>query len=274
MRYVVFHPCPTLATVVRCYWVMECTHTGRAEGAESVSPDGCIEWIIHFRDRFSAMQPDGTLQLQPRSVVAGQITRCLQLQPAGTIGMVGVRFQPAGAARFVRHPIREWTDRILSMKDLLGADSVELETRILDAPGDSDRIQLLERFLLRQFDAMEDSTQSIRRAVAMIDEYQGQLPVDSLARCAGLGLRQFERRFTDTVGIGPKLLCRVMRFRRLLKRLQQGRSSSWTERAAACGYYDQSHLIRDFRAFTGRSPQAYLATLHPIERCLIRSERS
>jgi transcriptional regulator GlxA family with amidase domain len=74
----------------------------------------------------------------------------------------------------------------------------------------------------------------------------------------GLSSRQFERRFVQAVGIPPKLFCRIQRFQRVFSVLETGKSA-WADAAVQCGYYDQAHLIRDFREFAGKPPLALLA---------------
>jgi methylphosphotriester-DNA--protein-cysteine methyltransferase len=65
-----------------------------------------------------------------------------------------------------------------------------------------------------------------------------------------------ERRFKRQVGIGPKLFCRIQRFQRVFREIESG--GNWVQAALACGYYDQAHLVRDMRQFSGETPTALL----------------
>lgn len=65
--------------------------------------------------------------------------------------------------------------------------------------------------------------------------------------------------FARGVGMTPKLFCRVWRFQRVLRAVHHRDAVDWTEVALACGYFDQPHLIHDFREFSGLSPTEYLA---------------
>lgn len=75
----------------------------------------------------------------------------------------------------------------------------------------------------------------------------------------GLSHSRFLRLFRDEVGLPPKLFCRIWRLQRLLRAIDHRRRVAWAEVALRCGYFDQPHLIHDFRAFAGLSPRAYLA---------------
>ena len=81
----------------------------------------------------------------------------------------------------------------------------------------------------------------------------GLLRMDDAVRLTGLSARQFERRFTAAVGVTPKLFCRIQRFQRVFQAMQDP-NASWVDAALACGYYDQAHLVRDFREFSGETP--------------------
>jgi transcriptional regulator GlxA family with amidase domain len=90
-----------------------------------------------------------------------------------------------------------------------------------------------------------------------------------MARGLGLSLRQFERRFQATVGLRPKVFCRIQRFNRISGMLEQP-VRSWADTAAACGYYDQAHLIRDCRSLTGTVPARLLAEDSDLARYFYR----
>jgi transcriptional regulator GlxA family with amidase domain len=83
--------------------------------------------------------------------------------------------------------------------------------------------------------------------------------VRAAARRLGLSQRQFIHVFNAHVGLTPKLFCRVLRFKHAREFVDQAGAPDWRQVALACGYYDQSHLIRDFQMFSGLSPTAYLA---------------
>jgi AraC-like DNA-binding protein len=83
-------------------------------------------------------------------------------------------------------------------------------------------------------------------------------PVSDVADEVGLSARRFIELFKDEVGLAPKLFCRVRRFQRAV-RLVHGRTDvDWADVALDCGYFDQAHLIHEFREFSGLSPTAYL----------------
>jgi methylphosphotriester-DNA--protein-cysteine methyltransferase len=99
-----------------------------------------------------------------------------------------------------------------------------------------------------------DPAGPVEHAVALLERTGGCAAVDDLAREAGLSARQFRRVCLERTGFTPKFLARVLRFRRAAARLASGRAAA--DLALDCGYYDQAHLIHDFREFSGRTPRS------------------
>lgn len=112
--------------------------------------------------------------------------------------------------------------------------------------------------LLRRRSAPPD--QRVADAVRAIRSSRGAVPLDALARSLGLTPRSLQRRFADEVGISPKVLARIVRFQRVFAACRD-EPGSLAAVAAECGYYDQPHLVRDFREFAGEAPARALVAL-------------
>jgi AraC-like DNA-binding protein len=235
-------PSAALRPYVRCYWELEGS-AGSTALPQTILPDGCPEMVFHTGDPFLR---DGTLQ--PRSMFVGQMSGPTVVTPGPSVQCFGVRFEPAGAWALFRFRQASASGRITPQNGLVGST---LERQILSAECSQERIQLIERAL----DAIAPPHLDVWcQSVSKILERR--LTIDQLCRNTGVGVRQFERMFLERVGVTPRLFGGLARFRQAL-----GEPGSWSDIAAACGYYDQSHLIRDFRQFTGESPRGVPADL-------------
>jgi AraC-like DNA-binding protein len=96
---------------------------------------------------------------------------------------------------------------------------------------------------------------AVQRTIAALADTHGLADLDFFSRAASLSPRQFRRRCLEESGLTPKHLCRILRFRRALN-LASRHKQDWADIAAETGYFDQAHLIRDFREFTGQTPMA------------------
>jgi AraC-like DNA-binding protein len=254
MRYWEQRAAPRLAQHLECFWFVDDTEQSTANGAtERVLPDGCVEWIFHLGAPFQRETLAGEWEQQPRSFIVGELTRFLLLKPSGRIEIMGVRFKPGGAYRFLPFPLDHFTDNNIPTAEIWGREGAYLEEAILESSTALHRQQLMEEFL----SARLDNTTPRLRLDAAIDEIitsRGQTRIHDLAGQIGLSSRQLEREFRASVGVSPKALARIMRFQNLLRLVGEGPLREWSYLALESGYSDQPHMVREFREFSGQSP--------------------
>jgi transcriptional regulator GlxA family with amidase domain len=111
------------------------------------------------------------------------------------------------------------------------------------------------------------------RAVAHLAKMAEPVSVRTLAGRMGTGVRRLQRSFARSVGVSPRTLQRLLRFQRFYSRLDTTAQGRWTELAIGCGYYDQAHLIRDFREFTGSAPSMFLSQETLLSDCFLGRRR-
>jgi AraC-like DNA-binding protein len=172
-----------------------------------------------------------------------------------------VRFH-LGRFPFSRLPLREARNRALPLDGLweqqgLKAKIQALECRLAQEADTAERIACVERFLKEFLQHCSEPDTVVTEALDLIEETKGQISVEALAEAVGMSDRQLERKFTLHVGLLPKAFCRVARFRQVKSLLESALRPTSCDLAYACGYYDQTHLIREFRLFTGQTPAHY-----------------
>lgn len=266
MRYQEFPPDESLAPWVKCFWLLE--DSPAPDGpTDAIVPDGCPEIIVHYGDRFTE-DAAGRRIVQPDVIVAGQLTRPLMLRPTGRVGMVAARFRADGLFPTLGVPMHELVDRRVPLETIC-SDVPTLQARIAEAGSDRERVSHLTSFLKRKLAERCALDAVVQHNVHAILASGGQISPDQLAQCAGLTARQLERRFQVSVGVSPKFLCRIVRFRAIFDCLQS--RAPWSSIALDCGFFDQSHLIRDFKQFAGQSPTTFLAAQSEFGRCFTQS---
>ena len=246
VRYREIPPSARLRPIVQSFWTLD--HDAAA-APQRVVPDGHPELILNLGEPFEYLR-HGRWHRQPRAFFAGQIRGPLMLRPNGRARILGVRFTPHGAAAVLDPPMYELAGRFTSIDDFAPALHRALD-RALDSP---DPIAMVESALL----ATESTDRAIAEAVRRITHWRGALSLTGLAADLSLSNRQFERRFNASVGLPPKLFCRMQRFVQVF-RVIGANKNRWVETALACGYYDQAHLIRDFKYFSGETPAALVS---------------
>jgi AraC-like DNA-binding protein len=221
---------------VERYWILETD--GRDPQTQRIVPDGRPELIVNLGRPFESFS-EGRWQVQPESFFVGQITAPLLVRPSGAARILGVRFRPQGAAQAFRIPMHELADTVTPLANLSVCFDPERGFAAIE--------QALAR-RSAQPDPLID--EAVRLATG------GTWDVAQLAVRLGVSRRHLERRFREKVGITPKLFCRIQRFQRVFRVMEEG--GGWAQAAVECGYYDQAHLVRDFREFAGEPPAALL----------------
>lgn len=267
MYYQTFPPPKDLEDYVDCFWVL-----AAPEGSgdpEIVLPDGKTELIVHFGQHFLKSEIDpatgtATFVEQARVLMSGQLTERIWLKSSGEIGVVSVRFNPAGAARFFDLPYEDLVDRVVDFHRFEPDVSKTLHDAIGAAPSHEARVEIMRDLLVSLLRRESEEDVFVRQACRYIMKSEGEYSVQELVKLIGFSERQLERKFKKQVGISPKTLSRIMRFQRFLALTKRQSDMTLAEAAHSCGYYDQSHFIRDFTKFAGVSPLNYLTAAHVI----------
>jgi AraC-like DNA-binding protein len=279
MLYEEFTPHFSLAQYVRCIWVFEAGPEDGPAAVQQIVPDGFPELILHYGDHFHEIDGNGAAQRQSRIIFAGQISRPLTLQPGVNAGVMGVRFWPAAARALLRLPMVEVTDLRLDAAALLGAEVTSIVAEVASACGPASRVNVMTRFLSRRLLLANNASPpnlAVARCVAALHQSGGRISIDTLARGANLSSRQLQRRFLHEVGISPRLLGSIFRFRRVFDFIEQPgpQAARWTGAAMSAGYFDQAHMIRDFKRFAGQQPQAFYKSLHGLAAAMVSTAES
>ncbi|MBO0828427.1 MAG: AraC family transcriptional regulator [Streptosporangiales bacterium] len=226
-----------------------------AHARERVLPNGLAQLIVNMReDRLSAHEDDGTVRHVAGIGLSGVCPAPKVVDPADQAAVICVAFRPGGAYPFFAAPQSAAAGQLVGLDDLWGRAGSRLRERLLDAPTPEERLRLVERALLeRAADALRPDA-ATAYAVAALGR---GVPVASVVDRLGRTPRAFIRSFTERVGLPPKQFARIRRFQRLLASIPHDRPADWARLAACCGYYDQSHLIRDFRSLAGTTPARY-----------------
>lgn len=263
MRYLESQPSAPLKAFVKCYWSLEYANAFAGD-PEPVVPDGSMEIIFNLSDRFRRLHDDGSIETQPSSLVAGQMRTPVSIGPSGNVCLLGVRFKTAGAYPFFSFSLNELTDRIESLESVWGREARLIEGRIFDADGFSERVLIIEDFLLRRLARGSKPDQLLNVATTTILSQHGTSPIGSVIRELGTTERSLERRFREKIGLSPKMFSRIARFQRALRILEENNRADPLDTAFELGYFDQSHMINEFRQFSGSSPAAFLQNSHNL----------
>jgi AraC-like DNA-binding protein len=252
-------PRPPLSDFVELFWHYE--GPGSPHAWERCFPTGMVKIFINLGD-------DGARAYDPRNasrpqsfrgpLVSGTHSGPFLIDTAGQELSMGAHFKPGGSLPFLG-PAGELRDALVPLEALWGPGAARLRERLLDVVTPESRFGVFERVLLARLTGLSGGHPAVALALERFRN-DHQLPkVSEVARWCGLSQRRLIRVFDEEIGLTPKLFSRVQRFQRALRLVEDGREMEWGSVALECGYFDQAHLINDFRGFSGVTPTAYLA---------------
>lgn len=193
--------------------------------------------------------------------LSGQVTHFRRLAWYGKASIFHVVFQPWGAYALLGTPQHECTDLFANLSDLLGS-RVTAFGEVLAGETDPDIVRrLLDGFLLKRLAQQRKPEASLR--LAPLVEQLGRCShernvIGRICNEAGYSISRLERHMNEIVGLGPKQYQRIMRFNAVLAHLRRNPSQrNWCWIADQFGYFDQTHFIKEFKFFYGKTPAEY-----------------
>jgi AraC-like DNA-binding protein len=222
----------------------------------TILPGTGLSLIINLGDAWAAGRSLVTAEILPRVCVVGPVTQPRILRVGRVVQAMGVGLLPTMAPAVFNVPAATLVDRIVPLEDLWTSDDVErllVSLSALDIPRCVARLKdvLIARIVRPNAPTVGETT------VRLITLHAGRVSIDDIARTHGLSRQLFARRFRDTAGLSPKLFARITRFQALVSVLLSTDVSRWAEEATAVGFYDQAHMINEFRAFAGSPPTVF-----------------
>ncbi|WP_029904818.1 helix-turn-helix domain-containing protein [Prevotella sp. 10(H)] len=255
----IIQPAPVLAPYIKHYWTLEIDSI--ISVSERIVPVGCMQIVFHRGDRMNSLTDR---KLQPQSFICGQSDGFTDLISTGKVNMLVIVFHPHGAKAFFPMPMSEFHKMDIPTGEIGDIALRELEERIYEEPDNTKAIALIESYFIFQLRKTFDSYNHKRiHEVLKAINREHQPNITSLSEIACLSYKQFNRVFTEYIGANPKEFTRIVRFQRALYMLQQNPEINITELAFDCGYYDQPHLIKEFKSFSGHTPYEYMAVCSP-----------
>jgi AraC-like DNA-binding protein len=253
-------PAPPLSDFVELLWLYQ--GYSQPHDKERLLPDGSMELVVNLNEdetRVYDRRDPSRFQTTRGALLVGVQSEFFVLDTAEQNSVIGAHFKAGGAFPFFKMPAGEFHNQHLSLDLLWGTSARDMRDRLLEAPTPEGKFQIFEACLLAHASKPLLRHPAVNFALNEFGDLQGAPSIAQVTSQIGLSSRRFIDVFNDQVGLTPKLFCRVQRFQKVLRRIGMGREVDWSDIALDCGYFDQAHLIHDFRAFSGLSPTAYAA---------------
>ena len=245
-----YKPKAPLSKFVENFWLYE--GPGPEHKVDRILPTGTLELAINLRQNelaFYDLKCPETRSRFSGAVISGAFGRGLVPDTPDEVFIIGAHFKPGGAFPFLATPAGDLADTHVDLETLWGASASWLRERLCEARNSTERFHLLEEALLsRLYDGVQHHY-AVSSALEMFGKDQTRPTVHKAAKYLGLSQRRFIQVFKAEVGLTPKLFSRIQRFQQTRTLIGQNLSPNWAALAFDLGYFDQSHLIREFLEF-------------------------
>lgn len=242
--YQEYSPCAALASYVACLWTCHVRPDGQAL-AHRVLPDNCIDILWQDCDTHGG--------------VAGMMSTAMRVPFARPVRTIAVRFKPGAASQFFNIPLHELTDLHPALADVWDAPIAHRFAEALwSRPlSDAQAVAVVERLLLQRLQVGRRKTGLVEAAVDAIARSHGMLRIEALAESLGVTRQHLASQFRERVGLPAKQFARVCRFQHATRIIGSMQAHDWSSLALDLGYYDQPHMIHEFRELAGSTPHSF-----------------
>jgi AraC-like DNA-binding protein len=235
--------------------------------------DGNTAMVFSFGSKLiSNIQNNDRLDYLPSSFIYGQLSDFKDLYLVNEADLVAVVFQPAGLNQILGLPVNEFRDKIICAEDVFGQRGLSLYRRLFEHSNLKDKVKMLDTFFIK-LSAKKVFTNHllIEAAVNFILKSNGTNSINQLTKHVGYTERHIERAFIGCIGLSPKKFGNIIKLHGFLKLLKdKSKQNNLTGIAYEAGYSDQSHLIKEFRKYTGITPKEYLYKTNKLTSNFIR----
>ncbi len=270
MQFRHFSPSAGLQPFIKGYYLFE-THTDTAF-EDTVFPSGDMELIFNLGNGIWEAARDTTFIKNPPAELWGQITKPLPIKSKGPHCMLGIRFLTHAAAYFFDEELGQFNNRVYDLVDVMGRPAKYIHEQLLEATGAEKRILLVEKFLLAALARNKKKTWRLDTVASILQTIKKNAEEDSIHRIARMHHitpRYLQKLFYAHTGLSPKSFNKINRFQLSLQLIAKNKQP-FTSIAYDCGYFDQSHFIRDFKSFTGITPSAYHQHTFPVNQSILQ----
>lgn len=250
-------PHPLLARFVKTAWVGLPAAGDVKPAREHVLPTGLMHLVFRLSGpgvRIFDHAADGTGRQLGQALVGGPRAGFYAKDVVAPSHSVGVQLLPGAAQALLGLPADELAGQHVSLEDLWGNHAELMREQLLAAATPQETLHRLEALLLQRLRA-GPAQQAHPVVVQALRQFEAGMRVEDAVARSGYSHRQFIRVFSQAVGLGPKLYCRLQRFQKALPLLQGPLELAAV--AMEAGYSDQPHLSREFREFAGLTPEQY-----------------
>jgi AraC-like DNA-binding protein len=237
-------------------------YTGKSYGAvQKLIPDGKTDLLMNFDTRVYAYDSPGKESLFSKSIVQGIRTAPYTFEFGEQVNLLGIRFLPFGLYALFGTAEKEITDYFTEASEIAGSGMKETEEKVYNEPDVNMKFRIIEKWLTECLIKRVNNCANITDNIRKISSSEGLVKLSEV--CSNeANYKKVQRIFRDYIGISPKLYARMVRFENIHNELRACNTPDWIEIVTRYNFFDQSHLIKEFKFFSDTTPNDFLAKIN------------
>lgn len=253
MSLKIYHPGAPLNSYVDMIWHWE--NYAPPHSHERILPVGQTELTFNLSGHH--FSPDDRAVVSSPVILIGCQSEYFVIDTSRPTTLLSVLFKPGASLDVFNISAKELHNQIVSLTDIRSTEADGLYNLLMETSSVDTRFHILERTLLKTLRLNRQRHAAVDFALATLSSASVSTSIADLQVEVALSPPRFIQLFRDEIGYTPKLYSRLQRFHRVLDAIASQDNVDWADLALCTGYYDQAHLINDFRKFAGISPSAY-----------------
>ena len=256
-------PSRHLTPYIKRYWAIENVLEKGEICVQRITPTGLTELMLFFTPRPKILT--NNKYLSDNVALYGQQNDFYDMELTGNLSVFSIVFQPKGLMPFFKFPLYEICNQNVPLNHIIGQAGRDLEEKMGEATTFLQRVGIIETYLLGilKTNYVDFEFRRMNHIIELIKKTFGNTHITQMASEACLCRKQFERIFAGHIGISPKKYLKIIRFQHVLFLKRRNVNMNVLDLSYECGYYDQSHLINDFKSMSGLTPKQYFADNEP-----------
>jgi AraC-like DNA-binding protein len=244
-------------------YIWRTANSGIPSSRQRVYPNGAMALVIHLKNPTASYYFDDRVLSVRTPLLAGPYSISFHMDPSESTEVIGILFRPGAGRMFFPVAAHELHNNDVALSELFPVEADRLLNDLCAASNEAAQFLVMEQYLTRKLNDAPRIHPAVSYAIEQLSRDGALRAIREIQINTGFSHTHFIQLFREQVGLTPKLFARVRRFHALLGCIEKGLPLNWADLAADCGYYDQAHLIHDFRAFAGVTPLEYSKTATP-----------
>jgi AraC-like DNA-binding protein len=260
MKYIEFQTHPIFKEIIKCYWIV--IDENPNEKIETMIPDGTIDFVFNFGCHSSRIF-QGNKMTDNQIFIGGFLLNPVQIKFHGKVKVFGIRFYSWAWASLNKESMHKFVNQHVPLEDFFSNKlkyKYDFYFNELSNGNYLSVIQDVETFFYQIITPLSTKQKVLKFCIEQLIQHRGNVSLEILIKKTGYSERYLQQLFTDFRGIHFSYFSRIVRFQHTLNLVEKNNFNSLTELAYHSGFFDQSHLIREFKHFTLLTPKNYISS--------------